>query len=77
MAETREEIVAMIREYARVNMDECSAGVLGDPILRGHSMTSENAALSEAMQLQSTIHSSKYHAAKDILSLMGEDTSDM
>ncbi|EYD71830.1 hypothetical protein [Limimaricola hongkongensis] len=69
-------IVALIREYARTNMAECTSGVIGDPVLRGRH-DAEAIALSERMQLHSTIHSAKYHAAKDILELMGEEVDDL
>lgn len=73
---SRAEVIALIREYARSNMAECTAGVIGDPVLRGR-RDAEAVALSERMQMHSAIHSAKYHAAKDILELMGEEAGDL
>ena len=73
---SRAEIVALIREYALLNMSECTAATVGDPVLRGGRMDADF-AMSETMQIHSTIHSAKYHAAKDILVLIGEDVSDL
>lgn len=39
---------------------------------RGRTLTPEMEAQSEALQIDGTIHSAKYHAAMDILALMGE-----
>lgn len=57
-------------------MAECTAGVIGDPVLHGRH-DAEAVALSERMQLHSTIHSAKYHAARDILELLGEEVGDL
>lgn len=73
---SRADAVALIREYARMNMAECTAGIVGDPVLRG-GRSCDDFAMSEKMQIHSTVHSAKYHAAKDILALMGEDVSDL
>ena len=70
------EIVAMIREYAKVNWAEVSASIVGGPILRGN-LGLDAEVVSEEMQLHATIHSAKFHAAKDILLLIGEDVSDL
>ncbi len=75
--EVSQELIELIKSYARENMDMCSDGILHDPILRGGQFTAENVAMSDDCSTHSTIHASKYHAARDILILLGVDVSDM
>lgn len=73
----RAEIVALIRAYAQENWAMCTDGILNDPLLHGEAWTDSNVALSDDCATDSVIHSAKYHAAKDILELLGEDASDL
>jgi hypothetical protein len=69
--------IEAIKTYARENMHICTDNVLADPLLHGCAWTAGNVALSEKMGIDMTIHSAKYHAAKDILTQFGVNVSDL
>lgn len=73
----KSEIISLIRTYAEENMRLMGDGILHDPLLHGEPWTEENVKRSDDCSVDSLIHSSKYHAAKDILALIGEPADDI
>ena len=61
-----EEIAVMVEEYGEINFETCGDNILMDPLLHGGPWTEENVRISEQCSILSTIHSSKYHACKEI-----------
>ena len=66
MTDDERRIVGYIRQYGDINYEQCSDGILLDPLLRGGPWTAENIELSEKCSAQSTIHSAKYHACQEL-----------
>ena len=71
-------VVELIRAYADEQLTMMGDGVLHDPVLAagfkgGKHLTEVDFAKSRECQIHSTVHSSKYHAACDILELLGEN----
>lgn len=69
--------IELIKAYAAENMSMCRDRILDDPLLHGGKWTEENCLASEDSSIHSLIHSSKYHAARDILELCGVNTDDI
>lgn len=67
------EAIKIITEYAKENMRICQDNIRCDPVLSGGLRGKDDFIKSEDLQIDSTIHSAKYHAAKDILLLCGVD----
>lgn len=65
-AEERERCAKVADEYAEVNLEAAGDSVLADPVLSGKSRTSEAFAKSKDLTIDGCIHSSMYHAAKNI-----------
>lgn len=65
-----EEAAKACEVYAEVNMEICGDNIILDPVLRGEGFSDENMARSESHQNLSLIHSSKYHAANELASLI-------
>lgn len=70
MSEETRRIVEFIRHYGEVNFEICQDGILMDPLLRGGPWTDENVKRSDDCSNMSTIHSSKYHACREIAELI-------
>ncbi len=71
LTEARErEACALIADaYAEVNWEQCTDSILLDPVLSNHgkrSLTQADWAKAESMAVDSTIHSSMYHAATNV-----------
>lgn len=66
IAEGLERAAKICDAYADENIAMCGDSILLDPILHGGEFNKENLSLSDKHQLSSTIHSSMYHAAKNI-----------
>jgi integrase len=58
--------IEAIKAYARENMSICTDNILADPLLHGCARSERNVALSENMGIDMTIHSAKYHAARNM-----------
>lgn len=71
-----DEAIDLLRNYATTNLEMAGDGVLHDPVLacgfgpRDH-LTQEDYEKSQEMITHSCVHSSKYHAVRDIFELCG------
>lgn len=72
-----EQAIELIRLYAAESALMFGDTILSCPILQGGSASKQNRAKSEDCAMDGLIASSRYHAAKDILILLGEDVSDL
>jgi hypothetical protein len=61
-----EEAAKAAEEYGEVTFEVCADNILMDPLLHGEPWTEENIKRSADCQVQSTIHSSGFHAANHI-----------
>lgn len=60
------EAAAYAEFYAEERMRFCGDMIILDPVLSGKGVTPENVARSQDMQINATINSAAYHAARDI-----------
>ena len=72
----RERCAKVADLYAETNREAAGDTILHDPVLRGKGFTPEDVAKSEEMMIDGCIHSSMYHAAKNIAVAIRETDSD-
>jgi len=61
-----EEAAQLCDAYADVNIEAATDSVLHDPCLHGQGFTRENIARSEKLMIDGCVHSSMFHAARNI-----------
>lgn len=61
-----EEVAAFVDFYAEERMLLCGDTILHDPLLAGGRFTMDNMLKSQTLNIEGTINSAAYHAAKDI-----------
>ncbi len=71
------EAIDLIKEYARENMRMATDSIKCDPILNGHDWSKENLEKNLELIDEGQQASTRYHAAKDILTLLGIPTDDL
>lgn len=76
----REACAVLADVYAEVNWQECSDNILLDPVLSNKGekpLTKQDWDKSEDMSVNSTIHSSMYHAAQNIAAAIRKRQSEL
>jgi hypothetical protein len=64
--EAFEEAAKAAERYGEINFEIVNDNILMDPLLRGQGWSEENVAISRDCSIQSTIHSAKYHACREL-----------
>lgn len=64
--EAFDEAARHAEKYGEINFEIVNDNILMDPLLRGKEWSDENVAISRDCSIQSTIHSSKYHACQEL-----------